>query len=397
MSSEVLIKVENVSKKFCRDLKRSLWYGLSDITGEITGRNNHNRDLRQKEFWALNDISFELKRGEVLGLIGRNGAGKTTLLKVLNNLIKPDTGRVTMRGRVSALIALGAGFNPILTGRENIYVNGAVLGLTKKEIDAKFDEIVDFAELWDFIDTPVQSYSSGMLVRLGFAVATALKPDVLLLDEILAVGDLKFRIKCYRKMDEIRENAAMIFVSHSLEQIGRICSSALVLDKGKILHYGDVSQGLQLYNSLDSCGSYDAAMEHFYPIKSCMISASKKVINYGDDLIITFEIDSEESIESTFRLIFFEYPSRIVAGEVHGRGLGLSSFLVNRGENKFSIKIPALYLKSGEYAIGYNLLDVNRKLLSAGDGHILISLKGSGFGEIHNQIPARIEENEDMP
>src|SRR5210317_2241023 len=179
--SDVLIKVENVSKKFCRDLKKSLWYGVKDIAGELSGRGTSRNALRPGEFWSVKDISFELKRGECLGLIGANGAGKSTLLKMLNGLIKPDQGRISMRGRVGALIELGAGFNPILTGRENIYVNGAVLGFTKEEISRKFDEIVEFAELDEFINTPVQNYSSGMKVRFGFAVAAQMEPDILLI------------------------------------------------------------------------------------------------------------------------------------------------------------------------------------------------------------------------
>ncbi len=188
MSSDVLIHVEDVSKKFCRNLRRSLWYGLQDTAADLLGRGESSASLRPEEFWAVDDVSFSLKRGECLGLVGRNGAGKTTLLKMLNGLIKPDKGRIEIRGRVGALIALGAGFNPILTGRENVYVNGAVLGLSKREISERIDEIIDFAEIGDFIEAPVQSYSSGMQVRLGFAVATAMKPDVLLLDEVLAVG-----------------------------------------------------------------------------------------------------------------------------------------------------------------------------------------------------------------
>ena len=159
--------------------------------------------LRDGEFWAVNDVSFELRRGECLGLIGHNGAGKTTLLKMLNGLIKPDAGSITIRGRVGALIALGAGFNPILTGRENIYINGSVLGLSKKEIDGKIDEIIDFAEIGEFIDSPVQNYSSGMSVRLGFSIASSLSPDVLILDEVLAVGDIGFVIKCLNRVRQL--------------------------------------------------------------------------------------------------------------------------------------------------------------------------------------------------
>ena len=194
MAEEVLVKAENLSKKFCKDLKTSLWYGLQDL---LPGRHKDREEtrLRPKEFWALKDINFELRRGECLGLIGHNGAGKSTLLKILNGLINPDAGQVTMRGRVGALIELGAGFNPILTGRENIYNNGAVLGFTRKEINEKIEAIIDFAEIRDFIDMPVQNYSSGMKVRLGFSVAAQMEPDVLIIDEVLAVGDIGFRHK----------------------------------------------------------------------------------------------------------------------------------------------------------------------------------------------------------
>jgi len=201
VSADIIVRVEGVSKKFCRDLKRSLWYGLKDTAADLLGGHSSN-GLRPDEFWALDGVSLELARGECLGLIGRNGAGKTTLLKMLNGLIKPDKGRIELAGRVGALISLGAGFNPILTGRENIYVNGSVLGLTTKEIDSKLAEIIAFSEIDDFIDTPVQSYSTGMQVRLGFAVATAMQPDVLLLDEVLAVGDAAFRNKCYERLAE---------------------------------------------------------------------------------------------------------------------------------------------------------------------------------------------------
>lgn len=233
MEKEVLVKVEGLSKKFCKDLKTSLWYGVKDLVSGITG-NHNDGTLRQKEFWALKDINFELRRGECLGLIGHNGAGKSTLLKILNGLINPDEGSVTMRGRVGALIELGAGFNPILTGRENIYNNGAVLGFTRKEIDAKVEEIIDFSEIREFIDMPVQNYSSGMKVRLGFAVAVQMEPDVLIIDEVLAVGDIGFTTKCLNKISEITATCAVIFVSHSMPMVGKICTETILLNKGVI-------------------------------------------------------------------------------------------------------------------------------------------------------------------
>lgn len=250
MSDEVLVKVEHVSKKFCRTLKRSLWYGIQDVAGEMLGRQGGQDRLREGEFWSVRDVSFELKKGECLGLIGPNGAGKSTLLKMVNGLIKPDGGLITIHGRVGGLIELGAGFNPILTGLENIYVNGSVLGLTKREIDTKLDAIIDFSEMKEFIDTPVQSYSSGMKVRLGFAIATQMEPDVLLIDEVLAVGDIGFRSKCYARLADLVERCAVIFVSHQMYFVNRLSSTALLLNRGKKDFLGPPPQAIAKYNAL---------------------------------------------------------------------------------------------------------------------------------------------------
>ena len=244
---EVLIKVEGLSKKFSKDLKSSLWYGVKDLVTAVKG-SNEDRELRKNEFWALQDINFELRRGECLGLIGHNGAGKSTLLKILNGLINPDAGKVTIKGRVGALIELGAGFNPILSGRENIYNNGAILGFSKKEIDAKVEEIINFAEIREFIDMPVQNYSSGMKVRLGFAVAAQMEPDVLIIDEVLAVGDVGFALKCYKTIDQILPNTAIVFVSHSMPMISRICNKIILLDRGLEKYSGNnIGRGIEKY------------------------------------------------------------------------------------------------------------------------------------------------------
>jgi len=247
VENEVLVKVEGLSKKFCKNLKTSLWYGVKDLFSNAVG-NKNERALRPKEFWAVQDINFELRRGECLGLIGHNGAGKSTLLKILNGLINPDAGKVTIKGRVGALIELGAGFNPILSGRENIYNNGAILGFTRKEIDAKVEEIIDFAEIREFIDMPVQNYSSGMKVRLGFAVAAQMEPDVLIIDEVLAVGDLGFMLKCFKTIDAILPKTAIIFVSHSMPMVSRICNQILLLEKGETKYQdNNTSKGIDLY------------------------------------------------------------------------------------------------------------------------------------------------------
>ncbi len=247
MSGEVLVEVDNVSKKFCRDLKRSLWYGVKDLSGELTGRTQHDA-LREGEFWAVKDVSFQVRRGEVLGLIGPNGAGKSTLLRILNGLIKPDRGKIIIRGRVGALIALGTGFNPILTGRENVYNAGAVLGLKKKEIEDRYESIVKFSELEEFMESPVRSYSSGMKIRLGFAIAAQMQPDVLILDEVLALGDVAFKAKSFNRIYSMTEHAAVILVSHSMAQISRVATKTLVIRNGKQAFYGaSVGEGISEY------------------------------------------------------------------------------------------------------------------------------------------------------
>lgn len=232
----VQLSVESVSKKFCRSLKRSLLYGFRDITAELSGRSRHSETLRTGEFWALENVSFQLKRGDAIGLVGPNGAGKSTLLRIISGLIKLDTGTVRVKGRVAPLIALGAGFNPILTGRENIYINMSILGLSRREINARFDEVVAFAEIGDALEAPVQTYSSGMFARLGFACAVFADADILLIDEVLAVGDMKFRMKCYRQLSKLRENGtSFILVSHSAHSILSVCDSALYLSAGELV------------------------------------------------------------------------------------------------------------------------------------------------------------------
>ena len=246
--NEVILCVNGISKKFCRNLKRSLFYGVQDIASEVLGLREKSDKLRNQEFWALDNVSFELRRGESLGLVGKNGSGKSTLLRIIAGLIKPDTGFVEVNGRVAPLIALGAGFNPILTGRENIYANMSILGLSKKEIDERFDEVVEFAEIGDAIDAPVRSYSSGMAARLGFASAIHTEPDILLIDEVLAVGDVKFKTKCYRKLHELRQlGTSFVMVSHSSHAIATVCESAVYLRKGKLIMFGETLSVMNKY------------------------------------------------------------------------------------------------------------------------------------------------------
>lgn len=251
---DIGISVENVSKKYCRRLRTALWYGVKDIAAEVFGGSGlAHLKLRQNEFWAVDKISFSVRRGECVALIGPNGAGKSTILKLINGLIKPDAGQIRLRGRVGALIELGTGFNPVLTGRENVYVNASILGLTRKHVDARLDEILEFAEIGDFIDAPVQSYSSGMRVRLGFSVAAHLRPHVLLIDEVLAVGDVAFRMKCFRHILHLIDiGTSIVVVAHSVNLLSRITDRTLVMNQGELGFDGDLAEGTAYYQSLRS-------------------------------------------------------------------------------------------------------------------------------------------------
>lgn len=300
---EVLVKVEGLSKKFCKDLKTSLWYGVKDLISGVRG-NSHERTLRPKEFWAIQDINFELRRGECLGLIGHNGAGKSTLLKILNGLINPDAGSVTIKGRVGALIELGAGFNPILSGRENIYNNGAVLGFTRKEIDEKLNAIIAFAELEVFIDMPVQNYSSGMKVRLGFAIAAQLEPDVLIIDEVLAVGDLAFRMKCYNHIiNKMSKNVAIILVSHSVVDIMRLSTTTLVMENGKNIYNGYIEKGVSIYNNLAKKTEDNGFRFRAY----INYDNSNNDLNTGDNIFFKLKIISDLPMKKMRILFHLEY------------------------------------------------------------------------------------------
>jgi len=225
-------------------------YGTWDISRNLLGLSSRSNLLRKDEFWAVSDVSFSVASGESLGIIGPNGAGKTTLLKMLNGIFWPDRGKITIRGKVGALIEIGAGFHPLLSGRENIYVNAAILGMTKKEVDKNLDSIIDFADIGDFINMPVKNYSSGMFVRLGFSVAAHCQTDILLVDEVLAVGDMAFSLKCHKKMSEYRQKGGtVLIVSHGIQLIRNVCKTAIWLNRGKIREIGDVHRVCDLYEA----------------------------------------------------------------------------------------------------------------------------------------------------
>ncbi len=357
MKEDVLIQVEGLSKKFCKDLKTSLWYGIKDLYSNVVG-NKDDRALRPKEFWALKDINFELKRGECLGLIGHNGAGKSTLLKILNGLIMPDSGKVTMRGRVGALIELGAGFNPILTGRENIYNNGAVLGFSKSEIDSKLDDIIDFAEIREFIDMPVQNYSSGMRVRLGFAVAAQMEPDILIIDEVLAVGDVSFRAKCYKRISALQEKCCVIFVTHNMPQLSKICTSATLLNKGELIHNGAIGDVIEKYYDLTN----KKEDSNVLVADKCELTSfniePKKFSNYEESCVVDLVVNSSIAVDDV------EFNMVILSRELVPIAQGSSKILKQRiplsiGENKIRFALRNLNLNTGVYNISLTIDDIN--------------------------------------
>lgn len=240
--SETVIEIRNVSMMFNKGSER-----VDNIKEYIIKL--IKRQLLFEEFWALQDISLSIEKGESVGIVGLNGSGKSTLLKLIARVLKPTKGTVRVNGSTAPLIELGAGFDMDLTARENIYLNGAILGYGRKQMRSKFESIIDFAELWDFLDSPLKNYSSGMIARLGFSIATASIPDILIVDEILGVGDYKFQEKCQQRMDEIvSHGATVIFVSHSLKQVREVCKRAIWLNKGHMVMDGDVEAVCDRYS-----------------------------------------------------------------------------------------------------------------------------------------------------
>ena len=245
---DIVVSAAAISKKYCSSIKTSMIYGIQDIARNALGMSSRSERLRRDEFWAVDELTFEARRGEVLGIIGPNGSGKSTLLKMLSGIFWPDKGSITIKGRVASLIEVGAGFHPLLTGRENIYLNCAMLGLSKREVDDRLEAIIEFADLAEFIDAPVKQYSSGMFVRLGFSCMVMADPGVLILDEALAVGDLYFQQRCYRRLAELREaSKTVLLVSHDLNAIRVLCDRVLLIDQGREVIQGAPGEVIDHY------------------------------------------------------------------------------------------------------------------------------------------------------
>lgn len=308
-----VIKVENVGKKFTRSLKKSMVYGLKDVTKSILGLPVHEDSLRDSEFWAVQNVSFELKRGESLGLIGRNGSGKSTLLRLINGIYPPSQGSITIKGRMGALIAVGAGFHPHMTGYENIFLNATILGMSRAEIEEKIDDIIAFAEIGEFIDAPVSTYSSGMTVRLGFAIAVHADIDILLADEVLAVGDVSFVQKCQNKIGELKaKGVSMILVSHSAEMLLINCTTGVYLKKGEVIQTGAIADVLQAYEvdlmNKNQLGNGERVEYAFNPAYSFRVTdvrfnvprnANNQLeMKSGESLEISIDYESKEDVSS---------------------------------------------------------------------------------------------------
>lgn len=349
-----VIEVKNLHKKFCLDLKTSLRYGLIDSYMDVFGMLKNSKKLREKEFWALQNISFELKKGESIGVVGRNGSGKTTLLKLLHNLLDPSWGEININGTLRALIALGTGFNPVLTGRENIKIACKVLGFSDIQIGEMTEEILEFSEIGDFIDTPVRNYSSGMLVRLGFAVAIQMKPDILLIDEVLAVGDIGFTVKCQKKITDFRNNGgSIILVSHGLHNIRFHCDNAIWINKSKMMMSGDANLVCDEYETFTQKGMVE--------INDPLIASKQVELK---DVLLKEKVDQKEKFK--FEAIInskkhidepiFEFTVADAFGNpIIQRFSNIDGykFKILKGSNKIIISFDSLPIKPGIYNVTF--------------------------------------------
>lgn len=378
--SDIVIRAENVSKKYrlgvighgtlARDLQ-SWWArlrGKEDPNTKLDVLQQTRLNSTSGDFWALRDVSFDVKQGEVLGIIGRNGAGKSTFLKILARVTAPTTGSIKVRGRIASLLEVGTGFHPELTGRENVYLNGAILGMTKKEIDRKFEEIVDFSEVEDFIDTPVKRYSSGMYVRLAFAVAAHLDPEILIVDEVLAVGDVNFQKKCFGKMHSISsQGRTVLLVSHQMNAINRLCNRAVLLNEGKVETVGPASEIIKAYladntDELKSKRSYEEDTGKKAQILNMEISFNNgtpvdRAIEIRESISLKLEVVLRESIHNLRGAFYFRNASGEIVFFSDITDHDDSVKLTKQSRYKLKADIPAPLLVPGRYTVTAGLSD----------------------------------------
>ncbi len=385
--SDIILEIDNISKLYrlgsvgtgtlSHDLRR-WWHtarGKEDPYLKIGEQNTRDAKSDSEYVWALKGVSFKVKQGEVLGIIGKNGAGKSTLLKILSRITTPTTGEYKVKGRIASLLEVGTGFHGELTGRENIFLNGAILGMTKKEIKKKFDEIVAFSGVDKYIDTPVKRYSSGMTVRLAFAVAAHLEPEILIIDEVLAVGDAEFQKKCIGKMKDVAsEGRTVLFVSHNITAIRSLCSSALYLSNGEINYIGEVDKAILYYlgNALRTetdvlcLKNIDVNNEKF-SLKSIEVKSGNKdrsIITMDDGFSITIEVDKKIKnfkLDITCQLTDFEGNILLVCGTA-----GTTNELDNAdraGNISYTLNLPANFFNEGEFGINLLFIENRKKIL----------------------------------
>ncbi len=389
------VEVRNVSKKYCRNLKRSLRYGMTDLWREMTARPGAWRGtLRPGEFFAVNNVDFDVRPGECIALLGPNGAGKSTLLKMIAGLFKPDIGTITVRGRLGALIELGTGFNPILSGRENVYVNGAILGLSRRDIDARFDSILDFSEVGEVIDDPVRTYSTGMRLRLGFAVATHMNPRVLLVDEVLAVGDVGFRMKCFNHILKLVESGmSLIIVSHAIGQLNRVSTRAIVMHKHQMIFDGDFTEGAALYERIQL--QHQPANSEATGTERCVVSAidiepspnGNACFSTGDDVSARITITASQSLAGARMRVAIESARTGVLG---GFATPQSDFQfdVTPPRTVVRVTLPRIPLLMGGYTL-------NATVFGPGREEFIHRLKPGATFEITRPRPASFGMGED--
>jgi len=365
--SDVAIKVEDLGKMYrlgeigtgtlSQDLNRA-WArlrGKEDPFAKIGETNDRTQKGNSDFVWSLKDVNFEVKQGEVLGIIGRNGAGKSTLLKILSKVTAPTTGRIKVKGRIASLLEVGTGFHPELTGRENIFLNGAILGMTKAEIRSKFDEIVDFSGVERYIDTPVKRYSSGMYVRLAFAVAAFLEPEILIVDEVLAVGDAEFQKKCIGRMKDVSVNdgRTVLFVSHNMGAVTALCNNALVLSNGQLAFNGTVSEAMNHYlklgSNIASCRYINGVPKETDIISVDILNARGELTSnfyFVDDIVFSFSIQiSQKYKNATLAIRVKDQTER----NVFTTQLDLSSIFDKPGVYNVKATIPGNILVPNQY------------------------------------------------
>jgi lipopolysaccharide transport system ATP-binding protein len=369
LNSEHVLRMDGVSKKFRKgELFDSLRDALPALAGKLVRRRNRGAPSKQ-EFWALKEITFSVGKGEALGIIGHNGAGKSTILKLLSGLMKPTTGTMHVNGSLSALIEVGAGFHPDLTGRENIYLNGAILGLSRGAIAQKFDHIVEFSGLAEFVDTPVKRYSTGMYARLGFSVAAHVDSDILLVDEVLSVGDYLFRKRCMDRMREIvGRGSAIVFVSHDFDAISKFCTNAILLDRGSIVARGPTQDVIAAYFEAGRLQQGDSRQKDVYISGFGIRGTDGPRSNFkaGEDAWLDIEVTANRRMEQMVLTAYLRDARNIDIFYASMLRLGLTEFTLDAGETKTLTVHLKLHLAGGAFLIGVDVYTCDNTISARG-------------------------------